>query len=505
MSRELYLPNKYSVIQGQGGVGFCTVWSDPDKVLKQAPDLLAYSALVGTLYSTEGVNPILRNLALNPDVRHLFVWGHGALSQTQYGRAGVNVLKSLWTNGCAPDHIVNGTRFKLHQEIDLPAIHAITQGVQLIDVSDRTLPDATAESALIPVMVEKYMSPVMFPDHKVDSSEPFPSEEVGFVVRGKYIVDAWVEVMDRVMRYGTIKETESGSNQRELIGVQWVIGKEDTKNPYFPDWPEELSQVTGCSRLAIERYYQEFMSAHLPEGTTYTYGQRLWAWGAENLDDRGVSQVGKIIEHLKASPVTRRAVATTWDQWIDSDKSTKNPPCFVMMQVIQTNGKLHMLATFRSHDIFKAGIPNAFGLRKLQEHIATEAGFEVGQLTITSNSAHVYEEDWDQAKKTLECAKWERKPRLSFDQAADSDPRGIVLVRLDNGRIVAELHSSERGILLTFEGKTARQVSRRLSLLGLLGTMDHAMYVAEELQKAEVAINLKISYIQDKALRLKFN
>jgi len=268
----------------------------------------------------------------------------------------------------------------------------------------------------------------------------------------------------------------------------------------FPEVPEELAKIIGASPDAIEHYYPEFMSDELPAGTSYTYGQRLWDYGRE--EGRHVSQIEKIIDHLKESPVTRRAVATTWNQYVDSDKGTKNPPCFVMMQVIQTEGKLHLLSTFRSHDIFKAAIPNAFGLRRLQEQIARETGFEVGWLSIISNSAHIYEEDWDNAKKYAECAIWAREARVVFDQNLDSDPRGIVVIRVEGAELVAEVGTINAAVIATARGKTAKQVYKKLAQMDLLSRADHMMDIGAELQKAEVARDMGLTYKQDQPLVL---
>ena len=126
MKRPLYLPQKYPVIVGQGkGIGFCTVWSDPEWVLASAPWLKERTALIGTLYSQEGVNIILRNLCLNPDIRYLIVWAKGELSQTSYGQAGVQVLRHLWQKGVDSQGRVKGTQFFLHPEMDLRIIRQV--------------------------------------------------------------------------------------------------------------------------------------------------------------------------------------------------------------------------------------------------------------------------------------------------------------------------------------------------------------------------------------------
>src|SRR3972149_11790065 len=94
---DLYLPEKYRVILGNGShVGLCTVWNNPDMVVKQAPQFIDACAIIGTLYSKEGVNIMLRNLCLNPQITHVLVWGKGNLSKTPIGTAGRETLEKLW-------------------------------------------------------------------------------------------------------------------------------------------------------------------------------------------------------------------------------------------------------------------------------------------------------------------------------------------------------------------------------------------------------------------------
>ena len=118
--------------------------------------------------------------------------------------------------------------------------------------------------------------------------------------------------------------------------------------------------------------------------------------------------------------------------WIDA--TSDEPPCITQVQALQSGGKLHWLVTVRSHDIFKAAVPNAFGLRILQARIAQETGFELGNLQITSQSAHIYEADWDNAKNLAACAFWERPIQKMYD-AAQADPRGVFLIRVGGGKI----------------------------------------------------------------------
>ena len=111
---QLYQPDKYNVHLGEGAhVGFCTVWNEAEAVLRRAPVLKEKCAITGTLYGRDGANVIIRNLALNPQIRRVYLWGHGPLSNTKFGTMGREVLTALWKNGVDDDRTVTGTNFKL--------------------------------------------------------------------------------------------------------------------------------------------------------------------------------------------------------------------------------------------------------------------------------------------------------------------------------------------------------------------------------------------------------
>lgn len=493
----LHQPDKYQVHQGKGqSIGFCTVWNEPHAAINTAPELEAKSALIGTLYSRPGVNVLLRNLALNPQINTLYVWGFGHLSQTPFGCAGKDVLTALWQKGVGSDRVVTGTNFTVDEGIDLEVLKRILASVKLIDVSDQPL--AKVVPTLTDTRSKPYIKPIEFPLPPPTQLDRFPSEEVGWLVHGNGILNAWQRVVQRIMLYGNVKGTQYGSQQKELIGVTWVVRGEDPENVTLPDdWPEDLQQTTGTTTAALEQYKEIFLSAECPPGISYTYGNRLMAYpGPDGLLD----QVHDGIEAaLKSSPDSRRAVATTMVPSVDM--SSSEPPCLSFIQFLQSNGELHLLAVFRSHDIFKAAIPNAYGLRHLQARVARELGFRLGQLQITSQSAHIYESDWEHAKKLVACSFGERKPSLVF-QAEDGDPRGNVLIRLQQDVILATVTSPDGTELITLEGKTASYIKHKLAQLELLSQPAHWLDIGMELQKAQIAKDKGLAYTQDRPLAL---
>jgi thymidylate synthase len=494
---ELYQPDKYRVILGNGeNIGFCTLWNEPEKIIEEHPLLLEKSAIIGTLYSRQGVNIIIRNLALNPQINRLYLWNNGALSCSPFGISGKEILLKLWESGVSDTGEIPGIDFKIEKEIDGSIVNKIIKHVNLEEVSDPDM--ALIISKLEVKKIAPYMDSIRFPDSVPEKIDVFPSEKVGFLVRGKTVIDAWVRVVDRIMRYGTIKGTQYGNQQRELLGITWVIENEDPDNPMLDtDWPESLKKTIGLNIDSIQHYRSVFLSPDVAEGIKYTYGNRLMKY--PDVDGKTIDQIKDVIvREFKSSIDTRRAIATTMVP--PSDWNSKEPPCISTVQALQTNNKLHLLVTVRSHDIFKAAIPNAFGLRALQKKIVDEVGLEMGSLQITSQSAHIYEAEWDDAKKLVECALWEREPRYHFDPSISADPRGLFVISLKKGRIYANFKTPTGEELLNIDGVTALEVGKKIAQLELINSPEHLLDIGSELQKAEIALSQDILYTQDKPL-----
>lgn len=179
--------------------------------------------------------------------------------------------------------------------------------------------------------------------------------------------------------------------------------------------------------------------------------------------------------------------------WIDD--ASDEPPCITQVQCVQAEGRVNMLVTVRSHDIFKAAIPNAFGLRVLQARIAKETKFKLGSLQITSQSAHIYEGDWDNAKQLADCSFWSRPGQAITE--ADFDPRGTVSVRLEDSKIVVAFNSPDNQALIEFKGQSADKLVRDISQHELFSKTDHALDIGLQLARAEIALKQNLPFTQD--------
>ena len=124
----------------------------------------------------------------------------------------------------------------------------------------------------------------------------------------------------------------------------------------------------------------------------------------------------------------------------------------------------------------------------------------MGTLTIFSNCAHVYDNQWKSIKDIVK--KYEDTPNCMLD------PRGYFIINIENKEIIAKLYSPEGLFLEEFrqdgtKSKSAMILYQKLVNSNAVSLIAHAFDLGIELQKAETAIKLNISYQQDKPLKFK--
>lgn len=488
---ELYHPEKYPVVTGKGQIGLCTGWSHPERLAQEHPKLLDRIAIMGALYSPNGINHLIRNLCLNPYIRVLYLWRYEELSQTEFGAVATDTLMKIWEFGVDGDR--RQGNFTLEEEIPLEVLAAVREQVELRDISSETLEvflEQPAEES-----TETYMEPTVFPDPPIRSPETFPSEKYGWSVHSPTIYGAWTQVVERIDRYGMSREVEGGIPIKELHTVVWTVTNEEAEYP-DTDLPDDVQTKVGAKKEMIDTYREIFLSSEKDPNIAYTYGERLFAY--KDSETNHINQIEEsIIRRLKEDPTTRKAYVTTFIPRIDAHSTTQ--PCMVGMQaLLNDEGRLNMIVSFRSHDIYKSALPNAFGLHALQRYICTQTGIPQGVLSIVSHSAHIYEQDFADAKKTAQCWR-ETIPELTFDTM---DKRGACIIRIEGGAIILELKSPFGDMLDSFTTKTADEMIQKLGHLGLLSQIGHALDIGAQLARAEIAMQKGIPFTQDKPITL---
>ena len=463
-------PYHFSEILSKGNpksnFAICTMWTLKEKFLP-LPDY----AIVANLYYNEGINYILRGILSNPNIRYLILCG---VDISKSGEA----LVGLFKNGIDENHNIIGTTVQLEKELPKEAIDDVRKHVLLIDMRNTVDKDAVEKKISELEPLDSFALPRVFPVPEIKPVDTFPSEEVGFVIRNGKIADAWLRIVCHVMKFGKIKKSQQSSDIREIVNLVAVIDDENSSDPYIPNFlPFGVAE--------IENYYPHVMTAKGIEGTKYTYGQKLRNF-------RGMNQIEFIINNLKQTNYSRRAVAVTWDP--ESDIHTENPPCWIVVQCIVQEEKLYLTCYIRSNDMFAAWPLNAFGLRRMQQEVATSLGLKTGPLTTISASAHIYSHDWNKAKDVMD--KYEPSKKFT------PDPRGNFVIKLDREKreIIAVHYSPGQKQMQELRGKFAVELYRKILQAGAISLPGHMMDIGCELQKAEIALAHGIVYEQDKAL-----
>lgn len=451
-------------------IAVVTLWTKKEVVLEHlSPGVYA---IVGQLYSRdEGVNGILRNLLANKNIRHIILTGVDLNSSG-------NVLSAFFQNGVTEEYFIIGAQdICIDKEIPLSSLALLRTKVQLHD--HRSLKDFSQLPLLLqqlPVLFS-YGEPEYFPTTKPTLPATYPSEKSGFVVRQSHIGPAWLEILSLILRFGTIKKSDYGLDQRELLNSISVIEQED---PDIPQWFPYFQ----FTKEDLFSYYPQVLSAASVDGVEYSYGQRFRS-------QKNVDQLQLLISLLQKNKYTRRAIAVTWD--LEKDSQSEKPPCLILVEFLVQEDKVFLTAFFRSNDMFHAWPRNAFGLRKLQYHVAAATKLHIGSLTIISSSAHIYQNNWTVAQDIL--AKYPLVvPRVG-------DPRGNIIIRLHDGTVHIT-HTDPAGKRLQeFSDTDIFVLYKKIAQEKCILDTSHVLYIGSELQKAAIALQKGIAYVQDKPLQ----
>ncbi|MGM5481816.1 MAG: thymidylate synthase [Nanobdellota archaeon] len=128
----------------------------------------------------------------------------------------------------------------------------------------------------------------------------------------------------------------------------------------------------------------------------YTYGGRIFNFAGE------FDQLNEfVIPLLRKDPRSRRAVISIYNPLKDSSTVNRNTPAMMYMQFRIKSGALHSTTHIRSNEVLFGWPANLFQIFKFSEQVAKELGVPAGNLTIISNSAHVFLEDRHSIKRIL--------------------------------------------------------------------------------------------------------
>ena len=167
-------------------------------------------------------------------------------------------------------------------------------------------------------------------------------------------------------------------NTRQKEASMTIVVKEPLAEPMisrcFIGGPRELEQY-------VLEMLDGILDFEVAKGNwAYTYHQRY------------ADQISFVVEELRRSPSSRRAVMLVRDK--EADMNSSDPACLQHIQYFIRQDRLDCCVLFRSNDACKAAYMNAFALICLQKRIAEQLGVRIGTYTHRANSFHCYEKDF---------------------------------------------------------------------------------------------------------------
>ena len=216
------------------------------------------------------------------------------------------------------------------------------------------------------------------------------------------IADGWEKLVKMIITDGEEVNDERGSLTKEILNVMVSIRKPlGTNSNDFFNIQSKFSDILDIrvpegyfwSGDKLKTYSEQFISKD-KQGFVYTCGNRLRSHFSKT------DQIKEAIQRLKNCKESRRAISITWDPAIDSKND--EVPCMILVDFKIRNDRLYTTALWRSHDIYGAWFPNAVGLTYLSQYVAGKVDIAIGSITIHSISAHIYEVNFDEARKLLE-------------------------------------------------------------------------------------------------------
>lgn len=266
---DLYMPRMAKaktmlVGNKESCVAICTSWDDPDLVLTE--EIIEKVAIAAPIRSTYGINILLSNLALNPQINKLIFLRGGELDETETGSLPRKIINNLWKNGLDGQGKITGTELSLLPELvkgdGIKIIQKIIRSVEIINLEGKG--EKSLKKLAKAIYGFKKTSPKrqkhVFPKFKVEEVETLPSEGTAHEIREKNPTTGWLRLIDRIIRYGRTAtlETKEGTQIRELPFVRITI--EDLESGGFgvPDWLSSIPEVK-ITPEELEAYYQRFI------------------------------------------------------------------------------------------------------------------------------------------------------------------------------------------------------------------------------------------------------
>jgi thymidylate synthase len=489
----LYYADKLDVVNPAGDIGIVTLWSPLPAARRRLATILpggldparSRIAVLSNLYG-DGMHAMLCNLLFNPQIRYLIAVGQ------DLGLPTARELEMFLELGLE-DVTMFGKQLKRIRQTDrfFPAAEGFDEARLQNSISFRAFGNLADPSvrrdlpnylhSLPPAQQSPHPERIRVAMTEFDSQGYSfrPSQVEAHEVVRRRPLDCWEELVARGIRFGRPVALRSGP-RLELLNTKVVV-----TNP-AREAPEELAKY-GFDLDRFLAYQKRILEPEIPDGITYTYGNRLRGYFPQGASTRDA--LDTVIHAFHDDLETRRGYISLWDTTHDLppvDKgSDSSVPCLTTMFFRHVDGKLSLSATYRSHNLLTAWLENVYGLMAVQQHVAEAVGIPVGPITVVSHSLGI-----DPRSPRYELARviaenWRRDEdvdRATGRHFLREDPNGYFIVSVDEIEDCLVVEHRFNGLLVK-RYKSDRAAIIEREIIGDMGVslVSHALWLGREL------------------------
>lgn len=220
-------------------------------------------------------------------------------------------------------------------------------------------------------------------------------------------MNAYLELMRRVLETGAQKTDRTGTGTRSVFGHQLRFDLAQgfpmvtTKKLHLRSIIHELLWfLKGETNIAYlkehsVRIWDEWADENGELGPVYGKQWRSWACP----DGRTIDQIAQVVEMIKKTPDSRRLIVSAWN--VAELDQMALMPCHTLFQFYVADGKLSCQLYQRSADIF-LGVPfNIASYALLTLMMAQVCELQPGEFVHTFGDAHLYSNHLEQTALQL--------------------------------------------------------------------------------------------------------
>lgn len=204
------------------------------------------------------------------------------------------------------------------------------------------------------------------------------------------IGDAWIEIASRILDEGRL------SRYDDLPILEVTHATVDVHEPKADD--PIIERYAEPARLAWMRSNFTDHARVAALGDARSYASRLYDYGGAGRD-----QLAWVVDRLRADPLSRSAVITTFEPLED----TSYIPCVSVLDFWIPDTAVELIVYAHSIDFGAKGYANLVQLAELLETVGAALEREPGRLTMIVKSAHIYETELDYMREVVASAEAE--------------------------------------------------------------------------------------------------